>query len=232
MAKKQYWAICDTETAITDKVADFGIVICDRNGVIYNRCAVLINGVFGIDSLFFNVNTSDIWSKASVTRRMAVYNDMLANGSRMLCSVAAVNRWLAQAVGKYNPTLTAYNLAFDNAKCANTGIDLSIFKDRFCLWQAAVGNICNTKKYREFAVQNHLFNSRTEKGNMTYSTTAEAVTGYLSGNLTDEPHTSIEDVIGYELPTLVHILKKKNWRDNITAYDWNKHQIRDHFKAN
>lgn len=232
MGKKQYFAIVDTETSITDKVVDFGIVICDRNGNIYSQCAILINTVFGVDSLFYDKAAKGIWALESVERRMNKYREMLNNGSRMLASVNAINRWLEKAVGKYNPTLTAYNLAFDTSKCQNTGIDLNMFSARFCLWQAAVGNICNTKKYREFAIQNHLFNSRTEKGNMTYSTTAEAVTGYLSGNMTDEPHTSIEDVIGYELPTLVHILKKRDWKDKITPYDWNKHQVRDHFKAN
>ena len=53
--------------------------------------------------------------------------------------------------------LTAYNLAFDKSKCLNTGIDLSGFNSEFCLWQAAVGNICNTKKFRQFALSNHAF---------------------------------------------------------------------------
>ena len=66
---------------------------------------------------------------------------------------------------------------------------------------------------------------------MTFSTTAEAVTGYLRGEFTDEPHTSVEDIIGYEMPTLVHILKKKNWRDNIKPYNWRDHQVKDHFSA-
>jgi hypothetical protein len=96
---------------------------------------------------------------------------------------------------------------------------------------ASVGNICNTRAYREFVLTNHLFNARTEKGNMTFSTTAESVTGFLSGNLTDEPHTSLEDIIGYELPTLVHIAKKAKWREKITTYSWNAHQVNQHFKV-
>ncbi len=229
MAKKQYFLIVDTETTITDKVVDFGAVICDRHGTIYAQCGVLIQNIFGTDTLFYDKNASGLWSKASIDRRMDNYNAMLHSGTRMLASVNAVNRWLEKAVGKYNPTLTAYNLAFDASKCANTQIDLNMFSDRFCLWGAAVGNICNTKPYKEFIMQNHLFNTPTEKRNMTYSTTAEAVTGFLRGEFTDEPHTSIEDIIGYELPTLVHILKKKGWKDKIQAYDWNKHQVKLHF---
>lgn len=231
MGKKQYFLIVDTETTITDKVVDFGAVICDRNGKIFAQCGVLINGVFGVDNLFYDTSADSIWSKASIDRRMGNYNSMLDNGSRMLASVSAVNRWLEKAAGKYNPELTAYNLAFDASKCQNTGIDLNMFSNRFCLWGAAVGNICQTKAYKQFVLENHLFNTRTKHGNMTFSTTAEAVTGFLSGQMTDEPHTSIEDIIGYELPTLVHIAKKKNWRDNITPYSWNAFQVKNHFKV-
>lgn len=231
MAKKQYFLVVDTETTITDKVVDFGAVIADRKGVIYAQCGVMVQNVFGVDDLFYDRNNAGIWSQASITRRMDNYTAMLTNGTRMLASVAAINRWLEKAAGKYDPELTAYNLAFDAAKCQNTAIDLNMFSKRFCLWGAAVGNICNTKAYRQFILDNHLFNNRTEKGNMTFSTTAEAVTGYLRGEMTDEPHTSLEDIIGYELPTLVHIAKKAKWREKITPYAWSAHQVKNHFGA-
>lgn len=231
MAKKQYFIGIDTETTITDKVADFGAVIHDRHGNIAAQCGIMVKDIFGVDSLFYDLNASGLWSKASIDRRMANYNAMLESGARMLASVNAINIWLSKAIGKYNPTLYAYNLPFDESKCRNSGIILNEFKDRFCLWGAAVGNICNTKGYKQFVLDNHLFNTPTEKGNMTFSTTAEAVTGYLSGQMTDEPHTSVEDIIGYELPTLVHILKKKNWREKAIAYNWRSHQVRDHFKV-
>jgi hypothetical protein len=231
MAKKQYFLILDTETTITDKVVDFGAVICDRQGNIHAQCAIMVQSVFGVDSLFYNKDLPGIWSAANVSKRMDNYNAMLTAGTRMLASINAINRWIEKAIGKYDPELTAYNLAFDASKCANTGIDLNGFSRRFCLWAAAVGNICQTKGYKQFALDNHLFNARTQYGNMTYSTTAEAVTGYLSGELTDEPHTSIEDIIGWELPTLVHILKKRNWREKMIAYNWKSFQVKDHFKV-
>lgn len=231
MAKKQYFIGIDTETTITDKVADFGAVIHDRHGNIAAQCGIMVKDIFGADSLFYDLNASGIWAKASIDRRMANYNTMLESGARMLASVNAINIWLTKAIGKYNPTLYAYNLPFDESKCRNSGIILNEFKDRFCLWGAAVGNICNTKGYKQFVLDNHLFNTPTEKGNMTFSTTAEAVTGYLRGQMTDEPHTSVEDIIGYEMPTLVHILKKKGWRDKAIAYNWRSHQVKDHFKV-
>jgi hypothetical protein len=212
-------------------VIDFGAVIVDRKGNIHAQCAVMVQSVFGVDSLFFDKNAPGIWSAANVSKRMDNYNAMLQNGSRMLASVNAINRWLEKAAGKFDPELTAYNLPFDTSKCANTGIDLNMFSRRFCLWAASVGNICQTKAYRQFVLDNHLFNTRTQYGNMTYSTTAEAVTGYLTGNMTDEPHTSMEDIIGYELPTLVHILNKRNWREKMIAYNWKSFQVKDHFGA-
>jgi hypothetical protein len=229
MAKKQFFLIVDTETTITDKVVDFGAVVCDRQGNIHNQCAVMVQSIFGVDDLFYDKNAPGIWSKASVSSRMDNYNNMLTNGSRMLASIHAINRWLEKVAGKYDPELTAYNLGFDNSKCANTGIDLTMFSKRFCLWGAAVGNICNTKAYKQFILENHLFNTPTDKRNMTFSTTAEAVTGFLRGEFTAEPHTSLEDIIGYELPTLVHIAKKRDWRDKVTPYDWKKHQVNQHF---
>ena len=231
MAQKQYFIIIDTETSITDKVVDFGAVVCDRKGEIFAQCGILVAGIFGVDKLFYNKDADTIWSEKNLTKRMDNYQNMLLSGARMMASVNAINRWLEKVAGKYNPSLTAYNLAFDKTKCANTEIDLNMFSNRFCLWSASVGNICNTKAYKQFVLEHHLFNKPTDKRNMTFSTTAEAVTAYLSGQITDEPHTALEDIIGYELPTLVHILKKRGWKEKVIPYDWNKFQVKNHFKV-
>lgn len=229
MAKKQFFAIIDTETTIDDTVADIGIIICDRKGEIFNKMAVLIKDQFENHELFYRRECVGLWSLEYAKEKHIKYNNMLNAGSRMLSSVNAVNRWIESAIGKYNPTLTAYNLPFDAAKCINTEIDLSGFSDRFDLWGAAVGNICNTKPYKQFCLDNHLFTNRTEYANMTIKTSAETVTGFLNGGLTDEPHTALEDVIGYELPILTHILKKKSWKEKIVPFDWRKFQVKNHF---
>lgn len=231
MARKQYFMIVDTETTIQSTVADFGAVIVDRKGSIVNQCAVMVKDHFGSIDLFYDTTSPELWGKATVPARTARYNAMLENGSRMLASVSAINRWLEKVSAKYNPTLTAYNLPFDVNKCANTGIDLNMFSERFCLWAAAAGNICNTKPYKQFVLQNHLFNKPTAKGNMTFRTDAEAVSGFLSGNMIEEPHTAIEDAINFELPILKHILAKRDWKDKVMPYDWNKFQVKNHFKA-
>ena len=232
MAKREYFLIVDVETTITDKVADFGGVVCDRNGKIYGSIAVMVGNVFHVDKLFYDSKAAGIWSEASVIKRTANYDSMIENGTRSIASVNAINRWLHNVKGKYNnPTLLAYNIAFDLGKCRNTQIELDIFDNKVCIWAMAVGNICNTRPYKQFALDNHLFNNRTDKGNMTYKTDAESVTGFLSGGLTSEPHTSIEDIIGYEIPTMVHIMKKRKWKENTKAYGWAAHQVRDHYRV-
>ena len=62
---------------------------------------------------------------------------------------------------------------------------------------------------------------------MTFKTNAEMVCGYINNNFIIEPHTALEDARDFELPILTHIIKKRNWQDNIIPYDWNKFQVRD-----
>lgn len=236
MAKKDYFMVFDTETTITDKVADYGAVICDKYGKVYTQCSVLIKGVYGVDALFYKKGEapSDLWSEQGKDRRFDAYEKMVDDGTRMLASVAAVNRWNEQAKGEYNPILTAYNLPFDIGKCKNTGIDLGMFSQRFCMWRAAAARWGHTKKYRQFILDTHGFNPPTNKGNMSYKTNAEIMTRFLAGNpeLEDEPHTAIEDVIGYEVPILVKLLKgasKKKVLEMDAGYSWQHYQVRDHF---
>jgi hypothetical protein len=231
MAKKQYFAICDTETTMANTVADFAIIICDREGRIYNQVAVMVKDHYQNFELFHDKAANDIWGYAGLERRKSNYVEMLNSGKRMLASVNAINKWIQQAIGKYDPIFTAYNLAFDADKCEKTGIDITGFSSSFCLWQAAVGNICNTKAYKNFVLDNHIFGKPTEHGNMTFKTTAEAVAGFVSGGFKTEPHTALEDARDFEMPILVEILKKRKWREKITPYNWREFQVKDHFQV-
>jgi len=231
MAKKQYFAILDTETTMENTVADFAIIIVDREGKIYNQCAVMVKDHYQKFELFHDKAANDIWGYQGLERRKTNYVEMLNSGKRMLASVNAINTWIQQAIGKYNPQLTAYNLAFDLDKCEKTGIDLNGFSSKFCLWQAAVGNICNTKQFRTFALENHAFNNVTQFNNMTMQTNAEIVCGFVQGEFKKEPHTALEDARDFELPILTEIIKKKNWKEKITPYNWRAFQVKDHFTA-
>lgn len=238
MSKKDYYIAIDVETTMKDRVADFGAIVCDRKGNILNQCAVLINGVFGIEALFYITSENDesIWSKQGKDRRFDAYNKMLENGTRVLATVTAVNRWLERVVGRYDPILTAYNLPFDTGKCFNTGIDLTMFSRRFCLWRASFNRWAFTKKYRNFVLQNHAFNPPTDLGNMSFKTNAEVMARFILNDpsLPDEPHTGLEDLIFYELPILQRLIqttKKKDFLNPELAFDWRKVQVKDHFTA-
>lgn len=230
MAKKQFFCIVDTETTINDHVFDFGAIICDRQGRIYNQAAIIINEFKG-EELFHDINDKGFWAKERLTVRHNNYLKMVESGSRMVASVNAINRWLEKAVGKYNPILTAYNLAFDSDKCQKSGIDLNMFKDRFCLWHMACGHFASTKAYRQFIMDNHYIGNRTELGNMVYKTNAEVMTHFITGENNPEPHTAIEDAIGWELPILKAIVNKTKWREKNKPFSWRDYQARNAFVA-
>ena len=158
MAKKEFWLIVDVETTIESKVFDFAAVVVDRKGEIHAQCAVIVYE-FMEQSLFYIPNEDGHWSKAWTIQKRKNYDQMLASGQRMVASTTAINRWLEKANGKFNPTLTAYNSAFDKEKCAGSGIDLTIFKNTFCLWHLACTMYAKTKAYRQFVLDNHYFGS-------------------------------------------------------------------------
>lgn len=233
MAKPDYFCIVDTETTQDGLVADFGAVVCNRKGEIFAQCAVMVLNVYNqaekhpLFHLFGD--DKDIWSKAGLPKRYEKYNKMLSSGQRQYASANAINLWLAQAVGKYNPYLTAYNLSFDTEKCNNTLIDLTQFSKRFCLMKAAQEKWATSKKYRQFILDNHYFKPPTEKGNMSYLTKAETMAHFVTGNDAIEPHTALEDVIYFEMPilqALVKTTKKEKW-ENPKSSGWQGRQVKD-----
>lgn len=231
MAKKQYFLIVDTETTNDDQVFDFGAVVVDRKGEIVNQCSIIIRENIGKE-LFQDPTGKSFWSKDYAQQKKNNYMEMLDKGNRMMASVNAVNRWLEKVNAKYNPTLTAYNIGFDSTKCANTGIDLTIFANRFCLWHTAANMFANKKQYKQFALENLYFGEKTQKGNMTIKTNAEIMSHYITGRHNEEPHTAIEDAIYFELPILIAVLKNRNWKDYTgNAYNWRDYQVKDHYSA-
>lgn len=237
MAKKDFFIIVDTETTVKDNVVDFGAIVADRQGNILHSCGVLLGEYFGNEALFYrnDLGSTDIWSKQGKDRRFNNYKKMIQDGTRVLASVAAVNRWLERARGQYDPILTAYNLAFDLGKCKNSGIDLSIFSNSFCLWHAAAAKYAHTTKYKQFVLDNYEFNSPTAAGNMTYRTKAEVMTKFVLNQpeMEDEPHTALEDAQFYELPILLKLLKKTSKKRLLgiaSGYSWRDYQVREHFQ--
>ena len=238
MAKKIYFFLFDTETTQDSMVADFAGIICDKSGKIYAQIAVLVNGIYtdSENHPLFHIHgdDSDLWSKAGLPKRYARYNAMVSGGSRMIASIGAINRWLDRAKAEFDPYLTAYNLAFDVGKCENTGIDLTMFDKRFCLWYASYSRWAKSKNYRQFILDHHFFKNPTQLGNMSWSTNAETMARFVLGNseYPDEPHTALEDVIDYELPILKAVVKGKSQKiwSNPEPWNWRDLQVKDWYK--
>jgi hypothetical protein len=230
--------VLDSETAVSDRVADLAATVSNRKGEIVAQMAVLVRGVFDDREnhcLFHNEESGDLWKRENLDRRYNEYQIMLDSGSRMMASIGAVNNWLMMAKAQYNPVLTAYNLPFDVDKCQKTGINLAAFDRRFCLWAACVTAYGSSRKYRQFILENHLFKPVTRLGNMSYPTNAETMARFILGDiaLPNEPHTALEDIIGYELPVLNRLWKQKSmkWLLNETKpYNWRSFQVKNHFK--
>jgi hypothetical protein len=236
--KKQTVLLLDTETTNTAHVVDFGAVLVDLQGNILHECTALINGIYDnpVDYPLFHLKGNDgIFNPDKLASRYENYDRMILDGRRTLNSVAAINRWLARINATYNPVLTAYNLAFDIDKCENTGIDVGQFKRSFCLMYACQQYYARKRKYRQFILDNHFFNPPTKLGNMTYQTKADTMAKFLLGSAyPDEPHTAYEDVVGYELPLLVDIIKKNSLKwclNDVKSGNWNRFIVRENFKV-
>ena len=202
--KKHYYLIVDTETTMQQTVADFGAVVVDRQGNIIEQFGVLLDGHFGTLDLFHDVYApaESFWSTMKLHRRKKHYDQLLANGQRSICSASLVNLWLTRIKAQYNPIVTAYNIAFDLGKCRNTGIDLGIFENSFCLMKKAKEHLINDS-YIDFCHENNFLTAKLRKP----STTADTMAKYILGtDLADEPHTALEDARDYERPILKALL--------------------------
>jgi hypothetical protein len=207
---RHFYLIVDTETTQRGTVADFGAVIVTKQGEIVEQFGAMVLGHFGKLPLFSDpsADADAFWSEQSAYRRAKNYDDMLESGERSISSPALINQWLAGIKARYNPTLTAYNLAFDLGKCRNTRINLGIFGSRFCLMKAAKRKIGVLACYQDFCKARGLLTAKLRKPSMT----ADAMAKYIadteySGSLADEPHTALEDARDYEAMILTHILR-------------------------
>ena len=202
--KKHYYLIVDTETTKKQTVADFGAVVVDRQGAIVDQFGAMVLGHFGKLPLFSDPSADPdaFWSEQSAYRRAKNYDDMLESGERSISSPALINQWLSAINARYNPVLTAYNLAFDFGKCRNTRINLGIFNSRFCLMKTAKRKIGVLADYQQFCYDNNLLTAKLRKPSMT----ADAMAKFICNDLPDEPHTALEDARDYEALILAYLL--------------------------
>jgi len=218
--RKNKYLIIDTETSMKGNVIDFGAVIVDKKGKIYNKAACLVKEYWQHDTLFYD-NKSGIFGKQNLNKRIEAYKNMIVNGDRLVCSINAINVWLIKCAKAYKPILTAYNLPFDTAHCIQSGIDLSLFPKEFCLWKEAAALFGKRKGYI-----NHCIREKAFTGKLNMQTNAEIMSHYLSGQKIDEPHTALEDILLCELPIFTYIMRQKKKLLNI-SYNWRNYQMRD-----
>ncbi len=234
MAKKKFFLIIDTETTQDDKVADFGAVVCDKAGNIHHEIGLLVKEFYFDRKNHPLFHMGDfLGGAANLPRRYAAYDEMIVNGTRMAASVPAINSWLAKVKAKYNPVLTAYNLAFDRGKLTNSGIIANeLFPEQFCLWYAAAEKWGHRKDYLDCVLRNHFFGNRTKTGHMGVQTKADVMAKFLLGDdLPDEPHTALEDARDYELPILKALVKNTPPKVYMNAkpYSYRDYALRDLF---
>ena len=199
--------IVDTETTIDNTVADFGAVVADlTTGEILDEIGCLIYDQFDEIELWSNpyADKGDFWSRQHTRARRKQYVRRIKNGQRSIASENLVNVWLAKNVGRYNPTLTAYNLAFDKPKCDATGINVGMFRTEFCLLKKAREHF---SQCAEFVAWCHKRNALTKTGKPSF--TADNVARFILGDSLDpEPHTALEDARDYELPIAKYLYER------------------------
>jgi hypothetical protein len=212
VAKKTFFAILATEVTIENTVADLGIVICDREGRLHNQCAILVAGHYDSLELFCDENLCGTLRTECLEARRIKYEEMIDLGVRIVTSVSAINKWINQAIIKYDPILTAYGMDINSARCWNTGIDISGFSEKFCFRDAIIGNVQNTEKYIKFAVENDLEYKSREHFAMNSGDAIENVYWFLSGRRKFIYHTALEDARDFQIPILSAILEKRDWK--------------------
>lgn len=180
MAKKQYFLIFGSKVAVDGAVADFGAIVVDRKGKIYEEYPTPVTGYSGVK----------------------------------IMSVQAISCWLDSVHMTHKPSLTAYNLAAELDKLAKTGIDISQFTDKFCLWHLAARHFAETKAYKRFVLDKQAFTDPVKYGSMSYRTDAAVMAAFLQGwsQIPDEAHIALEDCKNWKLPILVAVLKRPKWR--------------------
>jgi hypothetical protein len=204
---QHFYLIVDSETSKSGKVADIGAVLINRKGDVLEQFGCMVSGVFGKLELFSDPSAleDDFWSEQSAVRRTKNYYEMIESGERSIASPALINTWLRGIKNRYNPVVTAYNYAFDLSHCRQTGINLGIFENSFCLMKAAKAHIVD-ENYIEFCHKHDLLTKKLRRP----STTADTMSKFILGiDLADEPHTALEDALFYEAPILKYLTVNK-----------------------
>lgn len=199
--------IFDTETATTGKyLLNIGYRIVDMNPA---------NGTYK-ELLKRDILISEVWNNTLLCEydmfvglnKVAMYNELIANGSIKKHTIKKAFDMLAKDLNKYKCLFGyAYNCDFDlgvfslNAEryaIVNPLADLVVYD----IWQYARKFICETTEYQNWAKDN----GQLTETKRFISTNVESVTRYLEKNLDFvEDHTALSDT-KWETKILAHCI--------------------------
>lgn len=208
MTKKKYFAVLETVATDKNMVADISIIICDKEGRIFNQMAVLVKECYGDFRSQNDLTPDDCYD----------YEGKLNSGRRMLGSVVAVNHWIHQAFAKYNPELISWDLSVHLSGCANTGIGLDLFDARICLCAVARNILFNSKKFLKFSGFDANFRDPRVLGDCL-SLDLGTVLEFFSEKESKVECTALEKARDAVMPVLCSLVKNKNWRKVVVHDD-------------
>lgn len=225
MANKKYFIVLDTETcnSVNEPIPyDLGWVVCDRNGVIYERRSYVINEVF--------FDMADVMQTAYYAEKIPKYLDDIKSGKRIARGFWEIRRVMMRDIQTYNvKEIGAYNMAFDKKALNNLIRYVSKSWKRwffpygmeyFCIWNMACDVLLNRKSYIQYALENDFV---SEANNI--QTSAECAYRYITKQADFvESHTGLEDVqIEVAIMTKCYKLHKRMER-RINKGCWRKVQ--------
>lgn len=151
MTRKRYYAIVRTISNPKNKVAEFGIAICDRTGDVEDSFGAWVNPHAGNGPNEAPAEPLDIPLEEHLTWKRLLVEEFTA---------AEITEYLKKIVKDYAPTLVAFDLSTEAQRCARTGIRLDMFKDRICLKSLAVKHIAGSAAFKRLLrVHPELFSS-------------------------------------------------------------------------
>ena len=214
--RKTYLIMGDTETCNTRMedgkldmrdvlVYDFGFVVCDKHGRVYERYSFIIKEIF--------FGMKDLMKTSYYAEKLPQYYEEIRNGQRKVVSLYEARQVLANVMKKYNTNIfVAHNARFDDNALKVTERYITKSKYRYFLpfgteiWDTmkmANDTICKQKAYKKFCEENGYL---TKNGQVRK--TAEILYRYITRNNDFiESHTGLEDVM-IEKEILVHCFRQ------------------------
>jgi hypothetical protein len=202
--------VFDTETAgvKTQSLLNVGYMIVDLDLTTFTYKTKVKR-----DYILRDVYRNTMWMRNDMfvgDEKLGVITHNIEHKGAVLRTEKQVFEQLARDLAKHSVEFGyAYNCQFDTDKFAKTAIAYGLPNPLenikvFDLWGFAYWNICITKEYQDFCLENRL----TTKSGKFFPTSVEGVTKYLNKDIDFvEEHTALSDVY-WELRILCECAKR------------------------